>query len=177
MVSKEELELHNKMIQALEDTFIIGNDEFNNYENNVVNDIMIKFSDELVKSIYMNSPGTGIQFPILRSAFSYLYVKTIDAVLIQEEEKVLMLGHNFIYDFNDVLQKFYGVSEYFEQYEADPDNECALGEEYFYSFQDFIVDNAEYINENPYLLHQLIIDAFLWVIATAIKRGMRIINL
>ncbi len=133
------------------------------------------FLPKVLQGIFQSSPNQGISFPILKNLFSYFYTKSVDAVLIAENENALLLGVNYLHKHDDIPQGKCSISRYFLKYDTDPNDEYAIGEEYFYAFQKVCVNNQLVLeNSKPLLIIKILAGALLAILPYAIDRGCEI---
>lgn len=104
---------------------------------NEISSLMYQYANHLTNDI-LNSAGTNISSPIIRSAFSYFFVKAVDAVLILHNEENLAFNRNALYSFEDVLHDICTVSNYFGIYNAKPKKYYLIAEKYYNEFQEVI---------------------------------------
>lgn len=163
--------------QIMLDVLITINNTFeHDYDENGKNDQEIdKFMQEyfippIITDLSKSRSNKGIQFPLIKSTFSYFFTKTIDSVLIKHKEKVLWFGKNVLYDFEDIKDRTCGISEYFYEF-ADPNAEYYNAEEYFYSFQNVCEKYKHEVEHSLPLALQMIGGGLIAIIPMAIQKG------
>ncbi|MEQ8174626.1 MAG: hypothetical protein ABRQ26_06090 [Syntrophomonadaceae bacterium] len=98
-----------------------------------ISSLMYQYANNLTNDI-LNSAGPNVSSPIIRNAFSYFFVKAVDAVLIIHNEEILSFNGNALYNFDDVLNDRCSVSNYFGIYNADPKYYYIIAEKYYNEF-------------------------------------------
>jgi hypothetical protein len=132
------------------------------------------FIPSIIKDLLASRTEKGIDFSILKNAFSYFFVKTVDAYLIAKEEQGLFFGSNVLYSYNDIKNGTCGVSEYFARYGFEPDDGYALGEQYFFSFQKVCAKHKTQIEKDTALVVKMISGSLIAMIPYAIALGHKI---
>ena len=176
MDAQVEKDILIEVYAAIENTFHNSGDE-QKEENPAVQELMLEyFIKNMLDDILKDSSPSGINFTTIKSSFSYLFTKTVDAALIQREETALLFGMNVLYDYNDIKMGQCGTSEYFDKYGANPNDEYALGEMYFFSFQDVCAKYQQEIKQSLPLAIKMMGGAFVAMIPHAIRRASKIIG-
>ncbi|MEN6390519.1 MAG: hypothetical protein ABFD04_08875 [Syntrophomonas sp.] len=98
-----------------------------------ISSLMYQYANNLTNDI-LNSAGPNVSSPIIRNAFSYFFVKAVDAVLILHNEETLSFNGNALYSFEDVQNDRCTVSNYFGIYNADPKHYYIIAEKYYNEF-------------------------------------------
>lgn len=117
---------------------------------NAISSLMYQYANYLTNDI-LNSAGTNISAPIIRSAFSYFFVKAVDAVLILHNEENLSFNGNAVYSFEDVLNDRCTVSNYFGIYNAEPKKYYLTAEKYYNQFQEVTAEYEKAFLRSPEL--------------------------
>lgn len=98
-----------------------------------VSSLMYQYANSLTNDI-LNTDGPNVHSPLIRNAFSYFFVKVIDAVLILHNEEKLVFNKNALYNFDDILHDTCSVSNYFTIYTAEPKYYYIIAEKYYNEF-------------------------------------------
>ncbi|MEN6348643.1 MAG: hypothetical protein ABFD08_04485 [Syntrophomonas sp.] len=105
-----------------------------------ISSLMYQYANNLTNDI-LSSAGPTISSPLIRNAFSYFFVKVVDAVLILHNEETLESNGKTSYNFEEVLNDICSVSKYFGIYSAVPKHYSIIAEKYYNEFQEV---TAEY---------------------------------